>query len=391
MKETFRQAQKRKFLETKRIQEKKLASIENREWYSLRSLFGNDLAIFYVILGAREAGKSYDTMKYVIRQWKQKGKPFTWLRLTEASQKKLLINNAADLVDADIRRQFELDLSVKGNTVYDGDKIMCKVLALSTYYNDKGIALFDKDFDLGYNIVLDEMNRERCEKNTFDITYAFVNQMENLVRSTKRDIKVIMIGNTTIEAADIMCCFNFIPESFGRFYLFKNKKLLRKYLDELKQAKNDKERAEVDKKYSNIDFGKRCVIDYIPNSEAYKNRRHGTISQILTPDDSNVTNEIRTDISLIDKRRLRKPTAVIKFFASQDKWFTIWDGKVVKSYNKEDHIPVIPMRKFLDEVFSVEVRDNYINMYDARLLHFRDLITQKKFKKELQLLKGSKY
>ena len=182
----------------------------------------------------------------IISQWKKKKKPFYWLRLTEPSVKKLLCNNAADFIDADLRRKFKLNLKVVGNNVYDGDELMCTILALSTYYNDKGVAHFDCEFNLGYNIVLDEMNRERCEKNTFDITYAFVNQMENLVRSTKVDLKIIMIGNDTIEASDILCCFNFIPEEFGRYNLIKNKKLLGKFIEEYKNAKTPKEKKAVE-------------------------------------------------------------------------------------------------------------------------------------------------
>lgn len=89
---------------------------EESEWYSVNSILGNTSwgCIFYILIGGREAGKSYSVMEYCIRQWKRKGKPFTWLRLTEASQKKLLANNADKFVDADIRRRYELDLSVKG-------------------------------------------------------------------------------------------------------------------------------------------------------------------------------------------------------------------------------------------------------------------------------------
>ena len=60
-----------------------------------------------------EAGKSYAVMDYFIHEWKTKHKQFTWLRLTEASQKKLLNNNAAQFVDADIARRFDLQLTVK--------------------------------------------------------------------------------------------------------------------------------------------------------------------------------------------------------------------------------------------------------------------------------------
>ena len=60
-----------------------------------------------------ETGKSYAVMDYFVHEWKTKHKPFTWLRLTEASQKKLLNNNAAQFVDADIARRFDLELTVK--------------------------------------------------------------------------------------------------------------------------------------------------------------------------------------------------------------------------------------------------------------------------------------
>ena len=38
------------------------------EWYSIRSLMGNaNWAIFYILLGARESGKSYAVMEYFVR------------------------------------------------------------------------------------------------------------------------------------------------------------------------------------------------------------------------------------------------------------------------------------------------------------------------------------
>ena len=75
-------------------------------------------------------------MDYFVYEWKTKHKPFTWLRLTEASQKKLLNNNAAQFVDADIARRFDLHLTVKGNQVFDNGEPMAKILALSTFSSD---------------------------------------------------------------------------------------------------------------------------------------------------------------------------------------------------------------------------------------------------------------
>ena len=175
----------RKPLTLKELKAFRKRKLMERQWYSVRSIFGNNWAYFFILLGAREAGKSYAVMKQFVKDWKTKGKPFTWLRLKESSQKKLLANNAELFIDADLRRKFDLDLKVKGIQVYDHDKPMAKVLALSTFYNDKGVALFDNEYDLGYNICLDEMNKEKDEKRQGDIGYQFVNQMENLVRSTK--------------------------------------------------------------------------------------------------------------------------------------------------------------------------------------------------------------
>lgn len=330
------------------------AEMLNKEYYSCRSIFGNTWAFFFILLGAREAGKSYDVMKRFLTDWKKKGKPFTWLRLTEASQKKMLNNKADKLVDPDLRRHFDLDLTVKGMQVFDHGKPMCKVLALSTFYNDKGVALYDNEYDLGYNICLDEMNREKNEKKTFDITYAFVNQMENLVRSTKEKLRIVLIGNTLEEASDLLCCFDFIPEQFGRYKIRK----------------------------------KRAVIDYMPPSEKYLARRKGTVSDLLMPKSSTFTNQIDVDKSLIYKGRLIKPTYVIKF--DQDVKYTVWDNGTVCKYNGENPKVIIPMRPYLDCVFNTEARDNVIALFDARAYKFRNLITQKQFKKHLELLKPRK-
>ena len=335
------------------MRQKKAQNI-NKEWYSCRSIFGNTWAFFYILLGSREAGKSYDVMNRFLKDWKKKKKPFTWLRLTEASQKKMLNNKADKLVDPDLRRKYDLDLTVKGCQVFDHGEPMCKVLALSTFYNDKGVALYDSEYDLGYNICLDEMNRETSERKTFDINVAFVNQMESLVRSTKEKLRIVLIGNTLEEAGDILCSFDFVPEEFGRYYVRK----------------------------------KRAVIDYIPPTKKYLERRKGTIADLLAPNSSSFTNEIDIDKTLLTKRRLRKPSYVI-IFSNQEK-FTVWDNNVVCSYNGEKIEHIVPMRPYLDQIFNVEARDSIIQLFDTRCFLFRNLLTQKKFKKALQLLKPRK-
>lgn len=344
--------------------EKKL---ELREWYILNSLLGYKDMIFYMILGGREAGKSYAVTKCYVNQYKRYGRPFYWIRLTEESKRKLLNNNAEKLVDPDLRRKYKLELWTHGDNVYDikrnekgkiiEKKLMCRVLALSTFYNDKGSGFFDKDFlndpNMYYNIALDEMNKEKNEKRTFDIVYAFVNEIENLIRSTKNRVRIICIGNLLEEASDLLCAFNFIPEHFGRFKLKK----------------------------------KRCIIEYIKENEAYKNRRKGTVADILLPNSSTFTNEIKVDSSLVARVRSKKPTFIIKFSKDTKDWFTVWDGRIVHKWNKEKLNMVVPMRPYLDEFYSEDTRNNIIKCFDQRIYLYKDLITFKLFQQALSLLK----
>lgn len=345
----------KKLLATELHQIKKREAVNN-EWYTIRPLLGYSWAMFYIMLGGREAGKSYAVTDFFCRNWKSKKIPFYWMRLKENATKKLLSNNAEKLVDPDLQRKYKLELTVKGNRVYDHGELMCTVVALSTFYSDKGNAYFDKDFlndpNMRYHIALDEFEKEKNEKNQGDICYQFVNQMENLVRSTKERVRVFLIGNTLEEASDIMTMFNFIPEQFGRYKL----------------------------------HSKRAIVDYIQPSEKYLSRRKGTIADLLTPEASTFTNQINIDTTLITKARLKSPTKIIKFGKTKDKWFTIWDSKVICPYHNENK-PAVPMYAYLDEVFNIDNRDEVLAVYHNRGYLFRNLITQKKFTKELELMK----
>lgn len=157
------------------------------------------------------------------------------------------------------------------------------------------------------------------------------------------------------DASDILCAFNFIPEEFGTFKL----------------------------------KSKRCVIQNIEPSEAYKKRRAGTIADILMPQASTFTNKIETDKTLITKQRLVEPQYVIKFTKDKSTWFTVWDGNVVKKYNGEKK-PVIAMRPYLDEVYNQDVMKNMITLFNTRSMLFTNLITFKEYQKQISLLIPSK-
>ena len=49
----------------------------NSEWYNLRPILGNaNWALFYILLGARETGKSYAITDYFCSEFKKHGTPF---------------------------------------------------------------------------------------------------------------------------------------------------------------------------------------------------------------------------------------------------------------------------------------------------------------------------
>ena len=342
---------------------------------NLRPLLGNfNWAEFLWLIGGAQAGKSYAVIDFFCSQFVKHGTPFYWIRLTQRQSKQLLENNAEKLIDPDIRRRYGFDIVTRGENVYvvereekeiqkkDGSvevknvitkkTLLARVMDLSTYYADKGNGYFDKDYKGWYNIGLDEFQPEKNEKRTFDVVYAFVRQMENLVRNTKTHVRIIGACNLLEEASDILCCFNFIPEQFGVYKL----------------------------------KSKRCVIAYIEPTEAYKAMRRGSIADILLPNASMYSNVQNTDNTLVYKGRLEHPSYIIKFTKDQNTWFTVWDSNVVKKYNRETK-PVRAMRPYLDELYSVEIVKTVISLFDTRCYRFTNLITFKQFQSQLELLK----
>ena len=78
--------------EMKRAQQRRA----NARFYNVNSIFGNDWAMFYVILGGRMTGKSYSITDFLCRRKKKLGDMCKnyWMRISETSTKALLCNKA---------------------------------------------------------------------------------------------------------------------------------------------------------------------------------------------------------------------------------------------------------------------------------------------------------
>lgn len=328
-------------------------------WYTkeLQSLLGYTWAMFYVILGGRMTGKSYALTDYLCRQKKNKGDMVKnyWMRISETSTKFMLANKAQKLVDPDLVRKYDLDLSTKGMEVYDHGKPFMTVVPLSAMAKLKGVAFFDKDYEGEICIVLDEFMTEQGEKRTsFDILYNFINMLENIARTTKTKIRIFLIGNTLEEASTILKAFNFLPEDFGRFKLKR----------------------------------KRCIIENIAPTEEYLKDRKGSAADILGGNEmSNYTNELKKDISLITKERLTNYNSIIKFSKETKDWYLVWNGNVITRYKGQPCKNTIAMLPYLDNRYTPEMKQTVIDMFDAQAYKFNTLITLSYFQGALQKIR----
>lgn len=332
---------------------------DNKEWYTIRSILGNQWANWFVLIGARERGKSYSVQEYVLQQFfDPKSKlyhvPFYWMRLNEAATKNMMMNNGAKMFEPLLVRSYGLEgIKCKGDSVFLEDgTLLCRVYGLSTAYNNKGAALFDKKTFKGANIIIDEFALEKGQRKTFDVVYNLKMQVENICRSERDNVRVFMIMNNTEECPDALAMFNFIPLEFGVYKL----------------------------------KSKHCVMDYIPNNAAYEARRKKALANELDNGTGNFTNKIARDISLVFKGRLIHPTMVVKFSKEPSDWYTIWDGKIIAPYKGEKK-PSIGMKRYIDAVFYPDQVNQVIELADVRSFKFTSMLVQARFYKDLSFIK----
>lgn len=331
---------------------------EAKEWYTCRAVLGNQWANWFVFAGARERGKTFTIQDFVLNKFFNPkspicGEPFYWMRLNDKAVQNMMMNNGAKMFEPILVRKYGLEsMKVKGDSVFLGKTLLCRVYGLSTAYNNKGAALFDAEKFKGVNIIIDEVALEKGQRRTFDVVYNLKMQIENIVRSERKNVRVFFMLNNTEDCPELLAMFGFIPVDFGIY------KLKRKH----------------------------CVIDYIPNNKAYESRRKNALANEIDTGTGNFTNKIERDLSLLYKKRLTKPLYIIKFSKEQSDWFTVWEGNVVCPYYGEKKSSVA-MRRYIDEFFDSTLRDQVIEQNDVRAFKFKDILTQSLFYKNLEIIK----
>ena len=354
--EAKRYLQKQRDLFKNKHEKKKL--YDAKEWYTCRALLGNQWANWFIFAGARERGKTFTVQDFVLNKFFNPnspiaGEPFYWLRLNDKAVQNMLMNNGAKMFEPLLVRKYGLEgMKVKGDSIFLGKDLLCRVYGLSVAYNNKGAAIFDAEKFKGVNIIVDEVALEKGQRRTFDVVYNLKMQIENIVRSERKNVRVFFMLNNTEDCPELLAMFGFIPIDFGVY------KLKRKH----------------------------CVIDYIPNNKAYENRRKNALANEIDTGTGNFTNKIERDLSLLYKKRLTTPLYIVKFSKDQSDWFTVWHDNVVCPYHGEKKNS-IAMRRYIDDFFDSKLRDSVIEQNDVRAFKFKDILTQSLFYKNLEIIK----
>lgn len=210
---------------------------------------------YYVTIGSRGRGKTYSGKNYAIKwsldQWENpKMRLFMWWRLTNDAVSKVIENNGSTFFEKSLLDRHDIVVNIVNSDIYfarrkddttdaDGNKIhhfkqVGKVASIQEYYKYKGNQL--NDYDL---IIMDELVRAESERRTFNIPKAFINMIENVCRK-RRGIRVMIYANAIGEMQEVKQLFGFMPLP-GRFGIYKlfNKRTIIEYLDDSEDWKQE--------------------------------------------------------------------------------------------------------------------------------------------------------
>ena len=139
---------------------------------------------------------------------------------------------------------------------------------------------------------------------------------------------------------------------------------------------------------------KRAMFWNVPVTEAYVNKRKNSYNANIMDynNDPNYAN-IERDLTLIKPKRTRlhRVTNLIKFNKQdKSKWFCVYDGSYIRQYKGETISKnlIIPMRRYLDELFLPELVEIVFDRFDTRSFKFCDLMSFALFQSQLKLLKA---
>lgn len=336
----------------------------------------------FIYTAVRGIGKSVISVETAIilkRKYGYENVKCFYFRLTDLSIKSMLANKAEKAIDPYLIAKYDLVITCKGNIIFDRGKPLIEFLPLvSAGSKGKGVNLYDCNF----------FNYKNTGKKTFIVTIwdEFlmadgiekksigdpVEQYKIYKEAILRDAEVIsdynavynfMLANNVSECANVTgALYNYIPDpnNFKRTFLTR----------------------------------RRAMFWNVPVTESYKEKRKKSYnSNIMNYENDPNYATIERDLSLIKpkKIRIRKVTMLIKFHKyDKTKWFCVYDNKYIRQYRGEtlNKNLSVPMRRYLDELYNIEIVNNIFERYDTKNFNYIDLISMALFQTQLKLLKA---
>ena len=340
----------------------------------------------FVYTAVRGIGKSVISVETAIilkRKYGYENVKCYYFRLTDLSIKVMLANHAAKAVDPYLIHKYNMEITCKGNIVYDHGKPLMEFYPLvSAGSKGKGNNLYDCDFlnkrPLGKNgkpikrfivTIWDEfLMAEGIEKKSVgDPVAQYKVYMEAVFRDQEKlDYNAVynyFLANSVSECAPVTgALFNYIPDPNNH----KVMKLTRHH----------------------------TVFWNVPVTQAYLDKRKKSYNaDIMDYEyDPNYTNKVKRDMELIKpkRQRLHKITQVIKFGRYEPDWFCVWDNQYIRRYKKEGFKKdkVVGMTRHLGEIYIADLVNNIIERYDYKGFMYADLMSQALFAAKMKLLKA---
>ncbi len=334
----------------------------NKAYYYPTKLFSYDPKkyYYYICIGSRGRGKTVSAWRWVLKRFLKYGEKFVWLRLTESPIKKASRNQGQTLVPDFLLKQLGIsNVIMKGTILYcvirENNRLVTKMCgmmdAISTFYTTKG-----QNMDWLTNVVFDEINRESGERTTFDVTRAFINQIETIARMRK--IRVFMLGNTIEDTSEILSLFNFQPREFGIYKLTR----------------------------------RNCIIEYLEDSEEFKKKRkNSVVAKLLEGNKSASVSFFNKSSTFVDNvmKYSQQYKPIFNFYINEYKRYGIYecnDGLYigdVRFTNKKSY-KISPFLT-VDAEYSSEIYNTFYDLISKNKIYYENTLERARFIKALKL------
>lgn len=221
-------------------------SVTLNEYYIIRRImsYPRNEYVYRIIIGARGVGKTFAIQNLTCNFYKKnKSLPddptnvddlFIYIRFT----RRALANYLQNILDSKLQDKHKIiptSVSKEGyDEIYYNGKLVGIAVALADAPAIKGGTWHHQRFRY---VILDEFQRERNERRTFDVNYNLRSILESMTRFTTRIREgrdyptIIAAGNTVDEATDLLYAFDFMPLEYG-VYKLKSKSAIIEYVED---------------------------------------------------------------------------------------------------------------------------------------------------------------